>query len=77
MGLPMFSFVILGSLGLQTGLATQLREAERLKKYTPPEDPEKVLKVPLARFALEVICRLCATHGSPEQGAVKRHWARH
>lgn len=44
-GLPMFSFVLLGSFGLQSGLASKYREIERRKNYVPPEEPEKILEV--------------------------------
>lgn len=44
-GLPMFSFMIIGSVGLQQGIAAKYREMDRLKTYIPPEDPEKILQV--------------------------------
>lgn len=40
----MFSFMIIGSVGLQQGIAAKYREMDRLKTYIPPEDPEKILQ---------------------------------
>lgn len=44
-GLPFFSFILLGWLGLQQGLSAKLKEGERRKRYVEPEKPEDILAV--------------------------------
>merc|ERR1719253_841556 len=42
-GLPFFSFILLGWLGLQQGLSAKIKEGERRKRYVEPEKPEDIL----------------------------------
>jgi len=44
-GLPFFSFILLGWVGLQQGLKAKFKESERLKRYVEPEKPEDILAV--------------------------------
>ena len=44
-GLPFFSFILLGWLGLQQGLSAKIKEGERRKRYVEPEKPEDILAV--------------------------------
>jgi hypothetical protein len=48
-GLPFFSFILLGWLGLQQGLSAKLKEGERRKRYVEPEKPEDILAVRACR----------------------------
>ena len=48
-GLPFFSFILLGWLGLQQGLSAKLKEGERRKRYVEPEKPEDILAVRAGR----------------------------
>jgi hypothetical protein len=44
-GLPLLSFVLLGTYGLQQLLSSKYSNLERKKTYVQPEAPEEILKV--------------------------------
>ncbi len=54
-GLPLLSFVLLGTYGLQQLLASKYSNLDRKKTYLQPESPEEILKVRLHILPIDII----------------------
>mmetsp|Transcript_16656 Transcript_16656/g.25873 ORF Transcript_16656/g.25873 Transcript_16656/m.25873 type:complete len:120 (+) Transcript_16656:311-670(+) len=70
-GLPFFTFILLGTYGLSQGLKRKNQETDRRKRYVEPEDPETVLKK-LKAATLQEDVKMVAVPGKgqgPDQGS--------